>query len=97
MIDCKSAKDPGPTQDKPVYSWAMKLGIHASTLPGLFTLGLIATAFAFTPFVSQALGLAQVGGPRVLQEPGFTRVVLEMDAMPVISEVKLESDRKSVV
>jgi N-acetylmuramoyl-L-alanine amidase len=69
----------------------MMLGTHASTLPGLFTLGLIATAFAFTPFVSQALGLAQAGGPRVLQEPGFTRVVLEMDAMPVISEVKLES------
>jgi N-acetylmuramoyl-L-alanine amidase len=87
----KGAKDPGPTQDDPVYSKAMKLGTHASTLPGLFTLGLIATAFAFTPFVSQALGLAQAGGPRVLQEPGFTRVVLEMDAMPVINEVRLES------
>jgi N-acetylmuramoyl-L-alanine amidase len=69
----------------------MKLGKHAITLPGLFTLGLIATAFAFSPFVSQALGLAQAGGPRVLQEPGFTRVVLEMDAMPVINEVRLES------
>jgi N-acetylmuramoyl-L-alanine amidase len=91
MINSKGAKDPGPTQDKPVYSWAMTLGTHASTLPGLLTLGLIATAFAFSPFVSQALGLAQAGGPRVLQEPGFTRVVLEMDAMPVISEVKLES------
>jgi N-acetylmuramoyl-L-alanine amidase len=91
MINSKGAKDPGPTQDEPVYSWAMKLGTHASTLPGLFTLGLIATAFAFTPFVSQALGLAQAGGPRVLQEPGFTRVVLEMDTMPVINEVRLES------
>ena len=92
MIDCKSAKDPGPTQDEPVYSWAMKLGNHVlTTLPGLFTLGLIATAFAFTPFVSQALGLAQSGGPRVSQEPGFTRVVLEMDAAPVINEVRLES------
>jgi N-acetylmuramoyl-L-alanine amidase len=69
----------------------MKLGTHASTLPGLFALGLVATAFAFTPFVSQALGLAQAGGPRVLQEPGFTRVVLEMDTFPVISEVTLES------
>jgi N-acetylmuramoyl-L-alanine amidase len=91
MSNSKGAKDPGPTQDDPVYSKAMKLGTHARTLPGLFTLGLIATAFAFTPFVSQALGLAQTGGPRVLQEPGFTRVVLEMDAMPVISEVRLES------
>jgi N-acetylmuramoyl-L-alanine amidase len=91
MINSKGAKDPGPTQDKPVYSWVMTLGTHASTLPGLFTLGLIATAFAFTPFVSQALGLAQAGGPRVLQEPGFTRVVLEMDTMPVINEVQLES------
>jgi N-acetylmuramoyl-L-alanine amidase len=91
MINSKGAKDPGPTQDDPVYSKAMKLGTHASTLPGLFTLGLIATAFAFTPFVSQALGLAQAGGPRVLQETGFTRVVLEMDAMPVINEVRLES------
>jgi N-acetylmuramoyl-L-alanine amidase len=91
MSNPKGAKDPGPTQDEPVYSKAMKLGTHASTLPGLFTLGLIATAFAFTPFVSQALGLAQAGGPRVLQEPGFTRVVLEMDAMPVINEVRLES------
>jgi N-acetylmuramoyl-L-alanine amidase len=87
----KSAKDPGPTRDEPVYSWAMKLGSHASTFPGLFSLGLIITAFAFTPFVSQALGLAQAGGPRVLQETGFTRVVLEMDTMPVINEVKLES------
>jgi N-acetylmuramoyl-L-alanine amidase len=87
----KRAQDPGPTQDKPVYSWAMKLGSQASSLPGLFALGLIATAFAFTPFVSQALGLAQAGGPRVLQEPGFTRVVLEMDAMPVINEVTLEA------
>jgi N-acetylmuramoyl-L-alanine amidase len=69
----------------------MKLGTHAITLPGLFALGLVATAFAFTPSVSQALGLTQAGGPRVLQEPGFTRVVLEMDAMPVVSEVKLES------
>ena len=89
-LTAKRAMNPGPAQDEPVYFLAMKLG-PASTLPGLFTLGLIATAFAFTPFVSQALGLAQAGGPRVSQEPGFTRVVLEMDALPVISEVRLES------
>lgn len=86
----KGAKDPGPTQDEPVYSWAMKLGNARITLPGLFALGLVATAFSFTPLVSQAFGLAQAGGPRVLQETGFTRVVLEMDTVPVISEVKLE-------
>ena len=90
MIHSKGAKHPGPTQDEPVYSWVMTLGTHARSLPGLFALGLIATAFTFTPFVS-ALGLAQAGGPRVLQEPGFTRVVLEMDTMPIINEVRLES------
>ena len=90
-MTAKRAINPGPTRDEPVYFWAMKLGTHASTLPGLFTLGLVATAFVFSPPVSQALELAQAGGPRVLQETGFTRVVLEMDAVPVISEVKPEA------
>jgi N-acetylmuramoyl-L-alanine amidase len=97
------AKDPGPTWDEPVYFWAMKLEHHVHTphhtprhtplgvLPGIITLVLIAVAFSFNPFVSQAFGLARAGGPRVLQETGFTRVVLEMDQVPVVNEVKLET------
>jgi N-acetylmuramoyl-L-alanine amidase len=59
-------------------------------LPGIITLVVTAVAFSVNPFVS-AIGFAQAGGPRVLQETGFTRVVLEMDDMPVVQDIKLEA------
>jgi N-acetylmuramoyl-L-alanine amidase len=99
----KGGKAPGPTRDDPVYFWAMKLGTRVGpaanhiakphtpfgVLPGIISLILIAAAFSFNPFVA-ALGLAQVGGPRILQETGYTRLVLELDDLPVISDLKLE-------
>jgi N-acetylmuramoyl-L-alanine amidase len=60
-----------------------------AVLSGIISVALIAAVFSFNPFTS-AFGLAQSNGPRVLQESGFTRMVLELDALPRIGEVKLE-------
>jgi N-acetylmuramoyl-L-alanine amidase len=96
---------PGPVRDSPVYSVAMTLGSRTRTLlTATVSIGLIAALCAgplsagpFSagplsagPLVALALGQSRAGGPRVSQETGFTRVVLETDAAPVVQNVTLE-------